>query len=155
MNKLAEMEAMAHTNPGNLANVLTLASAYMQMQNTARAVELFDVALKNPAISSGDVAQIIQIYNQLGNMPKLEAALQRQAELQPNVPETRFDLARLEATLGQTEAALKDLQVSLAQSQARLKADPTAKDLLAEARKDPNLNSLRSLPAFQKLVPAQ
>jgi hypothetical protein len=45
--------------------------------------------------------------------------------------------------------------VSLAQSQARLKADPTAKDLLAEARKDPNLNSLRSLPAFQKLVPAQ
>jgi hypothetical protein len=35
----------------------------------------------------------------------------------------------------------------------RLKTNPNAHDLLVEARKDPRFNSLRNLPAFQKLVP--
>ena len=153
LNKLQQMEAMAQTNPGNLPNVLTLASAYMQMQNPGRATELFDLALKSPNLSVGDASQIAQIFDQMGNFPKLEAALQKLVALQPEVPEPRYDLARLEATLGQTDPALKDLQIALDQSRARLKSNPKARDLLVEARKDENLKPLRNLPAFQKLVP--
>ena len=91
----------------------------------------------------------------MGNYPKLEDALRKLVALQPNEPEARFDLARLEATLGQTNPALADLQLSLDLSQTRLKADPKARDLLQEARTDPAPTSLRPLPAFQTLVPAK
>jgi tetratricopeptide (TPR) repeat protein len=193
MIQLQAMETMAQTNPGNLPNVLSLASAYMQMQNTGRAVELFNQALNNPTISlpyvaqivqyvsemqnlpkldaarvdklcetamnsatisASDTAEIAQIYSLLANMPKLEAALQKLVALQPNVPEPRYDLARLEATLGQTDPALKDLQSALEMSKERLKTSPKSRDLLVEARKDRTLDGLRNLPAFQKLVPA-
>jgi len=193
MTQLQAMETMAQTNPGNLPNVLSLASAYMQMQNTGRAVELFNQALNNPTISlpyvaqivqyvsemqnlpkldaarvdklcetamnsatisASDTAEIAQIYSLLANMPKLEAALQKLVALQPNVPEPRYDLARLEATLGQTDPALKDLQSALEMSKERLKTSPKSRDLLVEARKDRTLDGLRNLPAFQKLVPA-
>jgi tetratricopeptide (TPR) repeat protein len=155
LNQLQQMETMVQTNPGNLPNVLTLASAYMQMQNTGRAFELFDLALSNASISASDVAQIAQVYSQMANLPKLEVALQKLVSLQPTVPEPRYDLARLEATLGHTDPALKDLKTALELSKARLKSNPTARDLLAEARKDATLNSLRGLPAFQALVPAK
>jgi thioredoxin-like negative regulator of GroEL len=153
LNQLQQMEAMVQTNPGNLDNVLKLAVSYYQMQNTARALELFDLALNNSNISAGDVAQIVQLYSQLNNVPKVEVALHKLVALSPNVPEPRYDLARVEAIQGQTEPALKDLQAALEMSQARLKADPAASNLLAEARKDTILNSLRNQPAFQKLVP--
>ncbi len=152
MNQLQQMEAMAQTNPANLPNLLTLASTYFQMQNTGRAFELFDLALANEKISYADVANIAQIYSQAGNLAKLEGALRKLVAISNNVPEPRFDLARLEATMGETDQAIKDLQISLDLSKARRKADPSARDLLAETRKDPSLNSLRNNPSFKQLV---
>ena len=152
MTQLQQMEAMAQTNPANLPNLLTLASTYFQMQNTGRAFELFDQALANEKISYADVANIAQIYSQAGNLAKLEGALRKLVAISNNVPEPRFDLARLEATMGETDQAIKDLQISLDLSKARRKADPSARDLLAETIKDPSLNSLRNNPSFKQLL---
>jgi len=193
MGQFQQMEAMAQTNPANLPNLLSLAANYLQLQQTDKAVELFNTALNNPNITVADAAQIFQIcaqtgsqskldqtpvnklcdqtlnsptlnateaaevaqiYSQTGNMAKLETALQKLVTLQPTVPEPRFDLARLEATLGQADQAIKDLKASLDLSSARLKTNPAARDLLAESRKDPSLNSLRNNPSFKQLVPA-
>jgi tetratricopeptide (TPR) repeat protein len=151
-NQVQMMEEMARTNPGNLTNLLSLASFYFQGQNTNRAFELFDQALGSSNITYEYAANIAQIYSQAGNFTKLEGALKRMVVLSPNVPEPRFDLARLEATLGQTDQAMKDVTVAIQLSNARLKTDPKARDLLAEARTDNNLNSLRGRPAFQKLL---
>ena len=122
------------------------------MQSTGRAFELFDAALANSNISYGDAANIAQIYSTAGNFQKLEGALKKMVVLSPSVPEPRFDLARLEATLGQTDVAMKDLEAAIQMSNARRKSNPAGRDLLAEARTDGNLASLRGLPAFQKLV---
>jgi len=154
LNQLQQLEDMAHTNPGNVQNLVMLGSAYVQMQNQGRATELFDEALGNSNLTENDAAQIAELYSHMGNMVKLEVALQKLVVLSPTVPEPLFDLSRLESTLGQTAPALKDLQKSLQMSQARLKTDPTARDLLKEARTDPTFNALRTLPDFQKLVPA-
>jgi tetratricopeptide (TPR) repeat protein len=155
MNQLRQMEDMARTNPGNVPNLLTLGDAYQQMQNTPRAVQLLDTALNQSNASFQEIAQIANLFSKMGNYPKLEDALRKLVALQPNEPEARFDLARLEATLGQTNPALNDLKISLDLSTARLKTDPKAKDLVQEARTDSALNSLRPLPAFQTLVPAK
>jgi plasmid maintenance system antidote protein VapI len=87
-------------------------------------------------------------------MSGLEGALRKLVAISNNVPEARFDLARLEATMGETDQAMLDLKASLDLSQARRKTNPAARDLLTEARTDPNLNSLRNNPAFKQLVPA-
>ena len=94
-------------------------------------------------------------FSQLNNLPKLETALEKLAGLSPDQPEPHYDLAALQAYLNHTGPALTNLKIALDLSAARLKTNPTARNLLAEARKDPHLNSLRALPEFSQLVPPQ
>ncbi|HTV75823.1 MAG TPA: hypothetical protein VMD57_02405, partial [Candidatus Baltobacteraceae bacterium] len=154
MSQLQQMETEASQNPSNITNLLTLGSIYLQMQQTNRAVELFDEALTNANISYTDVASIAQIYAHMGYLNKVEIALEKLVAISPDKPEPHYDLAALKAILGQTSAALQDLQTSLELSAQRLKTNPAARDLLAEARKDPRFDSLRALPGFQKIVPS-
>jgi tetratricopeptide (TPR) repeat protein len=152
--QVQHMENEAATNPGNLQNLLSLAGIYMQIQQTNRAIELFDRALANPHITSTEAGFIAQTYAKIGNLAKLEAVLQKIVTLVPDQPEPWYDLAALEAVLGKSDPALQSLHKSLDLSAQRLKSNPTAHDLLNEARKDQHFDPLRNLPEFQKLVPA-
>jgi tetratricopeptide (TPR) repeat protein len=151
--QVQHMENEARTNPGNLPNLLSLAGIYIQMQQTNRAIELFDRALANPHITSNEAGFIAQKFVELGNLTKLEGVLQKIVTLVPDQPEPWYDLAALEAVLGKPDPALQSLHKSLDLSAQRLKSNPTAHDLLNEARKDQHFDSLRNLPEFQKLVP--
>jgi tetratricopeptide (TPR) repeat protein len=154
------MEAEAQNNPTNFQNILELARFYFQIQQTNRAVELlrnaagrFDQVLANPNLRYPDVAAMAQIAAQLGDMARLEILLQKLVSLAPNQPEPQYDLAALDAILGKTSEALHNLQTSLDLNAKRLAANPAAPDLRAKARTDSRFDSLRNLPAFQKLVP--
>ena len=89
----------------------------------------------------------------MGNLPKLEGALEKLTTVIPNQPEPWYDLAALNAVLGKTDESLKDLRTCLDLSAKRLQRDPKARNLLAEVRKDQRFTSLHNLPEFQKLVP--
>jgi tetratricopeptide (TPR) repeat protein len=151
--QLQQMENEARTNPGNLQNLLSLANLYLQMQQTNRTIELFDRVLADPHVSSNEAGFIAQTYAKMGNLAKLEATLQKIVALVPDQPEPWYDLAALNTILGKPDQALQSLHQSLDLSARRLKSNPTAHDLLAEARKDPRFDSLRNLPEFQKMVP--
>ena len=158
--QLRQMEAELQSNPTNFQNTFELARFYFQMQQTNRAVELlrnaiglFGQALANPNIRYPDVGAMAQIAAQMGDMRNLELTLQKLVSLAPDQPEPHYDLAALDAILGKTSEALQHLQASLDLSTKRLATNPAARDLLVEARKDPRFDSLRNLPAFQKLVP--
>ncbi|HVU26235.1 MAG TPA: DUF2723 domain-containing protein [Verrucomicrobiae bacterium] len=151
---LQQMEAEAQNNPTNFQNIFQLAQYYFQTGQTNHVIELFDQALVSPKITANEIGAIAQFYLQTGNLPKLEAAVKRLTQISPNEPEPWYDLASLETVSGKTTEALQDLRASLDLSAARLKTNPAARDLLNEARKDSRFNSLRSLPGFQKLVPA-
>jgi thioredoxin-like negative regulator of GroEL len=158
--QLQRMEAEQQNNPTNFQNTFELAHFYYQMQQTNRAMELlrnaaglFDRALANPTIRYQDVAVMAQIAGQLGDMTKLEVLLQKLVRLAPDEPEPHYDLAALDALLGRTSEALQHLQAALDLSAKRLATNSAAHDLLDDARKDARFNSLRNLPAFQKLVP--
>ena len=152
--QVQHMENEARTNSGNLQNLLSLANIYLQMQQTNRTIELFDQALANPHISSSEAGFIAQEYVKMANLTKLEGVLQKIVTLVPDQPEPWYDLAALEAVLGKPDPALQSLHKSLDLSAQRLKSNPTAHDLLNEARKDPHFDPLRNLPEFQKLVPS-
>jgi thioredoxin-like negative regulator of GroEL len=149
------MEAMARTNPGNVQNLVLLGSAYMQMQQSDHAVELFNTALARPEIQLGEAQAIAQYLEQLGNLPKLEIAIEKMASLAPDQPEPRYSLAVLQTVEGDQTRALENLKRALELSARRLANDPKAIDLLATARTDSRLDRLRALPEFQKLVPAK
>jgi tetratricopeptide (TPR) repeat protein len=155
VGQIDQMEATVRTNPGDVRNLIMLGVTYIQMQNTNRAFELFDQALASPTLASSDVGAIAGYYSQMNNLPRLEGALRKLAELSPGQPEPHYDLAALQAYLGQTAPAITNLKLALDLSAQRLKTNPAARDLLAEARKDAHLNSLRPLPEFLKLVPPQ
>ena len=155
VNSIDQMETTARTNPSDVHNLILLGVTYVQMQNTNRAMELFDLALASPNVKYPDAGAIAGYYSQLGNIPKLEIALEKLVALAPGQPEPHYDLAALQAYLGQTAPALTNLKLALDMSTQRLKTNAAARDLVAQARSDAHLNSLRALPEFQKLVPPQ
>ena len=153
--QLQRMENEARTNPTNFDNILNLAGIYYQLHQTDRVMELFDQASANPHISPDILSVIAQFYVQTGNLTKLESTLERFVAIVPDAPEPRYDLAALECVLGKTNQALENLRISLDLSAKRLKQNPKARDLLAEARKDHRFDTLRHLPEFQKVVPPE
>ncbi|HZT22019.1 MAG TPA: DUF2723 domain-containing protein [Verrucomicrobiae bacterium] len=155
--RLKEMEDEARLHPTNYQNLILLGSACLQMQQTDRALGYFNQALTNPSIPYADAEQVVrfytQIYSQPADLPKLESVIQRLVAIGPDVPEARYNLAAIQAMLGQSTEALDNLRIALELNAARLKTNPAANDLLGEARQDPHFNTLRQNPEFQKLVP--
>jgi Flp pilus assembly protein TadD len=123
------------------------------MQQTNRAIELFDRVMADPHVTSNEAGFIAQTYAKMGNLAKLETILQKITALVPDQPEPWYDLAALDTILGRPDQALQNLRQSLDLSARRIKSNPTARDLVFEARKDPRFNPLRNLPEFQKMVP--
>ena len=155
LSELQRMETEAHKNPTNFENILNLASIYYQMHQTGRVIELFDQAMANPHVPPSTLGVIAQFYAQTDNLPKLESTLERFVAIDPNEPEPWYDLAAIKVVLGKSDESLQDLSTSLDLSAKRLKQNPKARDLLLEIRKDHRFDTLRTLPAFQKLVSPQ
>jgi len=154
VSQVNRMEATAHTNPGDVSNLLALAGLYLQMQQTNRSVELLDQALTSPNIKSDQTAAIAQLFVQINNLTKLEGALEKWVVLDPQQPDVRYDLAALQAVTSHPAEALANLKIALQESVRRLTTNPAARDLVSVAHTDQRLASLRALPEFQKLVPA-
>ena len=157
---LQKLQTEAIHDPTNFQNVLELGSLYAQMQDTNRANELFkqattmfDAALASPNIQIDNVRAMTQIAANIGDLTRIETALENLADLTPCLPEPRYDLADLNAILGKNAAALQNLKIALDLNAKRLATNPAAHDLLIETRTDPRLEPLRKLPEFQKLVP--
>ena len=151
--QVQHMENEARTNPANLQNLLSLADIYLQMQQTNRAVELFDRALADPHLGSREASFIAGNYAEMGNLAKLEGVIEKLVTLVPDQPEPWYDLAALNAVMGKPDQAIQNLGRSLDLSAQRHKTNSSARDLLAEVRKDRHFDPLRTLPAFQKIVP--
>ena len=155
MNQITAMENTARTNPNNVANLLALGGTYLQMQQTNRAMEIFNLALASPAIKFQDAAIIAQQFAGMNNLARLETALQKLVNLAPDQPEARYDLAALQTINGRAAEALQNLKIALEISAKRHATDPAARDLAATVRTDPRFAGLRPLPDFQKLVTPQ
>jgi tetratricopeptide (TPR) repeat protein len=155
--QLQQMETAARDNPTNVQNLLMLGGAYLQMQRTNDAIALFDQAITNPAISYNEAGAIAQFYSKMGgaHLDKLEAVIEKIAVLSPEPirPEAYYKLAELKAMMGRTADALADLRICMDLNARRLQLDTNAGNLAVTIRSDPNFDSLRSLPEFQKIVP--
>ena len=158
--RLQKLQAEAAAHPTDFLNILALGSRYRQMQDTNRAAKLFkqaigmfDQALADPDIRPENVNAMAQISALTDDLPKLEVVLERLIVLKPGEPEVYYDLAALKAVLGKKSEAIANLKRALDLSAQRRQSNPAARDLAAEAAKDPRFNSLRNDPEFQSLLP--
>ncbi len=151
-SQVAELEKQYQANPTNLEHVFKLASAYVQLQKTNQAVQIFDKLVKMPGADARMLLSVAQAYSQLQNMPGLEEALGRIVAIMPDNAEAWFDYARSQVMVNKPEAALVSLAKAVGLSQTRLMTQPTAKNLLQEALTDPTFVNLRNLPEFQTMV---
>jgi tetratricopeptide (TPR) repeat protein len=160
-NELQKLQNEAAANPSNFQNVIALGGLYLQMQDTNRMAELFrqseslfDQSLANPNITAADVSAMVQIAARIGDLPRLEIVLEKLISLKSDQPEPYYDLAVLKTILGKNSEALQNLKAALDLNSKRLLTDPSAHNLLVEARSDPHFDALRNLPEFQKIVPS-
>jgi cytochrome c-type biogenesis protein CcmH/NrfG len=155
MQELQQLNDLARTNPDNITNLIFLGGTYLQMQQTNQAVQLLTEAVNNSKITEPESLEVAEIFEQIGYVSGFEAAIRKLVAFEPNAPEHRYNLAAIEAVTGRTQAALADLKMALDLNARRLATNPAAMDITKVVRTDPNLNSLRSLPEFQKLLPPQ
>jgi tetratricopeptide (TPR) repeat protein len=125
------MEREAQDHPNNLTNLFLLGTACLQQQNTNQALQTFDRIVANNSVGVITRGRIAQIFAHMGKLPELENTLQKLAAMSPDQPESRYDLAALQAYLGQTTPALANLKVALDLSAERHKTNPAARNLLA------------------------
>jgi thioredoxin-like negative regulator of GroEL len=118
-----------------------------------RAYALLDTVVSNPKVDAPTLMTIVEWYRQLSNFPKIEAVMARMVQLQPQAAEAWYDLASIRTSLGRPTEGMTALSNALTLSVARRTTNPTAIDLVAEAKKDARLEPLRSRPDFRKLVP--
>ena len=148
-----KLEALLRANPANSQAAVGLAEGYRHLQKPDAAMRALDQAFSSPNLDANAVLGLAQGYAALGNVPKLEAALERLTKVMPTNPEAWYDLSVLKVGLGKPNEALSALSRALDLNAKRLKQDPNARDLLANARKEERFGPLRQTPEFKKLVP--
>jgi len=150
-----KLEALASANPDDFQASIGLAEADRHLQKPEAAIQALDKVFNNPKVDASSVLSLAQTYAALGNVAKLEAALERLTKVMPESPEAWYDLAVMKSGVGKPTDSLAALRQALDLSAKRLQRDPKARDLLASARKEERFGSVRQLPEFKKLVPAQ
>jgi tetratricopeptide (TPR) repeat protein len=151
---LLKLEEEVQKSPSNFAAAFELASAYMQLQQMDKAIQVLDGVLASPAADYAAVLGVAQAYISLKNAQKLEVALEKLVKVAPDKPESWYDLAAMKSDLGKTGEAVTALSRSLDLSNQRLKSDPKASNLLARAQTETRFAPLKQMPEFQKLVAA-
>jgi tetratricopeptide (TPR) repeat protein len=149
---LQKLEADVRANPNNLSAAVTLAYTLLNAQQYDRAYELMDTVVNHPNVDMVTLAPVVDLYKQLNNFPKLEAALVRLTKLRADSPEAWYDLGTVRMALSKPAESVTAFTTAFQLSDARRATNPTALDLKATARADANLAPIRAVPEFQKLL---
>ncbi len=153
MGNLQRMEEDVAKNPTNYQAAFNLASTYVSMQQTDRAIQILDRILNDPQVQPSAVLAIAQAYAQMNNLAKLEATLERLVQIMPQEAEPHYDLAALKCGVGKLGDAMKSLTRAIEINMARRATNASLRNLVDATRADGRFAALHSLPDYQKLVP--
>jgi len=149
---IKRVEAEVAANPLDFQRAFNLANTYFQAGEIGRGEAVLDGLLVNPKADFRVVSTVASMYASRQDMAKLEAAVVRLTQLDPNSAGAWFDLAGLRAQIGKTNEAVANLRQALALASRPPPQSPTAAELIERARKDARMDPLRKNSEFQELV---
>ncbi|HVM49797.1 MAG TPA: tetratricopeptide repeat protein [Candidatus Acidoferrum sp.] len=149
---VAKLEARLRADSADFPSAIALAEAYRGQRKNDAALRTLDAMMKQPGLTYTAAIQAGEQYGAMGDFPRTEAALEKVTQLAPDLPEGWYDLASIKAATGKSQEALPLLRRAFELSAKRRAADPKSPDLLAQAREDPSLASLRNNPEFKQLT---
>jgi tetratricopeptide (TPR) repeat protein len=94
----AQVEQTLQANPNDVQAAFNLASTYLQMAQTDRAIEVLDKVLNNPQVQVNALRALVQAYSAMGNTSRLQTAADKLAA------QFKTSAGDLEAGLGYAEA---------------------------------------------------
>lgn len=147
-----KLRAIFAANPADSQAGIGLAEALSRLQQRTSALQVLDLVLHNPNVSSNAVLEVAQQCAALGDLQRVEAALQKLTQVAPELPEAWYDLAAMEATLGRSPETIAALRKAFALSARRLTVNPKARDLVDAAQREPRFEAVRRTPEFQQLL---
>jgi tetratricopeptide (TPR) repeat protein len=147
-----DLEKASAANPDDFQAAFNLASAYMQKQQSDKAVAVLDKMVANPRADKNALMVVARAFVAMQNLPKLEETLTRISQLEPDAPEVWYDLSALRSVLGQTSNAMAAFRKLAALNARQLQQNPKARNFMQAARSDGRFQGLRNTPEFQQLV---
>jgi tetratricopeptide (TPR) repeat protein len=148
---LVKMEAAYRANPADFSNAFALAQAYAAQGRTGDVLRIADDIVANPSADATMIGFAAQVYQQLVNYPKLEAALQKWTKV-TQTPEAWLDYAASQAVQGKQPQAIASLTQALNMNAARLKTNSKAPNIATSLDADARFAVLKANPAFRQLL---
>jgi tetratricopeptide (TPR) repeat protein len=93
-----------------------------------------------------------QKYNEMGQITKVEQAMQILANRLPDNPEAWYDLAGIQMAVNKPNLAVASLRKALENSAKRQQTNPEAPSLYSNVIADARFVPLVSLPEFQQIL---
>jgi len=106
-----QMEKCIEINPANTEAKYQLGLSYKAQGDTAKAIEYFEATVKDAPNYAAALRDLGASYMQAGAEAKARTALEKSVALQPDDPDTHFQLSRLYNIIGETELAKKHLEI--------------------------------------------
>ncbi|MGZ5545715.1 MAG: tetratricopeptide repeat protein, partial [Limisphaerales bacterium] len=152
---VAAIEARYNSNPADLNVAFEMASAYLSLQKSNEANQVLERLIQQTNANAQTLLSVANAYSQLQNMTGLEATLSRLVKVIPDNPEAWYDLSRAQTMVQKVPEAMQSLRTAVTLSNKRLATNPGAKNLGADAPKDPAFTAIKNLPDFKKAVNPQ
>ncbi len=142
---MEDVENQFRAQPTNVDLGFQLASAYFQANRSNDAMAVLEVLLTNSASDTRTLVSLAEAYRVVGQVEKMEQALERYAQKATNSPEAWFDLAAIQSALGKAAQAQSNITLAIKLSDARLALDPKARNLRSLYANDARFEPVRSV----------
>ena len=118
----------------------------------AHGVPMYNRLMTNAQLDHNTLVSLAEAYSLLGNLPKMEEAMDRLVKLTPNNPEAFYDLAAIQTVLSKSNLAVQNLSHAIQLSDQRMGQQTNVANLRQLAPKDPRFTNLWAMPGFQAAI---
>ncbi len=150
--QIAHLEAQFASNPANVPVASQLIESYFQQKQNPKILAVVDRIMSVTNLDRNALLYVAQTCNRLGDMHRVQLALEKLVAQSPQDPEAWFDLAGVQVILGNQTQSISSLRRALTESARRRATNPNARNLFTDATNDARFAALRQTPAFQKML---
>lgn len=145
---ISKLQTLFSANPLNETNTINLIDAYWSMGDTNAAFSVIDDVAINENISKRLLTRLAEKVAKVPDLGRLRGILEIMTMKFPDSAEAFYDLASLQAYLGDTGPAIDSLEKALKLNNSRLAVNPEARDLRETLKTDARFEQVKADPSF-------